>query len=350
MSDNKYLEPKDGELKASDSVKFFDNICNEKGIKLSKSAKRTRLLEFMKKLSLDEKNNICTLEDGRLVPIIVERKYEGRPVYCYFNTANAPQEEILSAFSKKFNITYISQKPEPKKEGELIAQEILHLLDNVKVNNKKVSGDQKRARTIWLFQQVYKNNQNNVCVLPNGQCIPIIVKRTGENNKVGYFLNSSEHRTEVLRAFARAVDCTYLDAKENDITPEKKKKGELTARDSVKIFHEVEDCPSSEVSKGSKEKLLDWFNYIYYQRPELNKVRLPNGVVVDVFVRRISRSQRCVCLNTSDATIKPFVLKRVAEISKSKICLSNLDLSNDDKKQLYKSLYILAQLRSFFNE
>ena len=342
MSDKKYLEPQNGELKANEIVKFFDNVCNEKGMKLSKSAKRTRILEFMKKLSLDEKNNTCTLEDGRVVPIIVERKYEGRPVYCYCNTANAPKEEILGAFAKKFNITYISQKPEPKKEGELIAQEVLHLLDDIKVNNKKVTGTQKRARTIWLFQHIYKDSLKNICILSDGNHIPIIVKRTGENNRIGYFLNSSEHRTEVLRAFARAVNCTYLEDKENDITPEKKKKGELTSRDCVKVFHEVDDCPLSEISKGSKEKLLEWFNYIYYKRPDLNKVRLPDGSQVDVFVRRISRSQRCVCLNTSDATIKPFVLKRVAEISKSKICLSNLDLSNDDKKQLYKSLYILA--------
>ena len=49
MSDKMYLEPKNGEFIANDVVKFFDNVCDKDGIKLSKSQKRSRILELMKK-------------------------------------------------------------------------------------------------------------------------------------------------------------------------------------------------------------------------------------------------------------------------------------------------------------
>lgn len=341
MSDKMYLEPKNGEFIANDVVKFFDNVCDKDGIKLSKSQKRSRILELMKKLNLDKENNTCILEDGRIVPIIVERKYEGRPVYCYFNTANAPQDEILKAFAKKFNIEYIKEKPEPKKEGELIAQEVLHLFDEVKVKEKKVAGDKKRATMILLFQKLYKDKEKNTCILSNGDKIPIIVKRTGENGHIAYYLNASTHRKEVLSAFAQKTDCFYLDFKENMEKPICKQEGELTSRECAKIFHSVGECYNKDKKKENKEKILQWFHYIY-EHPTINTVTLPDGCKVDLVVRRLSRSQDCLCLNTADASIKPFVLKRVAEISNSTLCLDNIDLSKDDKKQLYLSLRQLA--------
>ena len=341
MLDKIKVAPLSGELKVGNAVKFFDNVTDEKGKRLSKSAKRTRIKELMEKLYQDKENNRTTLQDGREVPIIVARSYEKRPTYCYFNTALAPKEEILRAFALKNNILYIKDKPEPKKQGELIAQEVLHLLDDVKQHGTKVSGLKKVAATILLFQTLYKDKENNICTLPNGENIPIIVKRTGENNHIAYYLNSSEHRKEVLRAFASKTDTIYLEYKEEDTMPEEKHPQELTARPCAKLFHKVEMVPGDEIKQEGKERILQWFHRIY-SRPEENKVILPDGKVADLLVKRISRSQRCLCLNTSNATIKPFVLKRFTELSKSEFCFDNLNLEKDDIKELIKSIKLLA--------
>ncbi len=341
MADKKYIEPKQGELKANDAVKFFDDVTDDNGVKLTKSEKRTRVLELMKKLHQNKDDNYCILEDGKVVPIIVERRHYRKPPTCYFNTADAPIEEIFKAFALKHNITYIKERPEAKKQGELIAQEVMHLYTDISVDNKKITGKAKRAAMILLFQKLYKDKEKNICILSNGEEIPIIVKRTGENERIAYYLNASEHRREVLLAFASATNCTYLDFKENMTKPQDKKKGELTARDCAKVFHLVGDCPNAEYKRENKEKILKWFHYIY-ENPSLNKVTLLDGCEIELVVRRMSYSQDCLCLNTSDASIKPFILKRIAEISDSTICLDNLDLSQDDKKQLHMSLRLLA--------
>ena len=87
---------------------------------------------------------------------------------------------------------------------------------------------------------------------------------------------------------------------------------------------------------------MQWFEYIY-NNPKLNQVRLPNGSSVEVIVRRQSYAQQCYCLNTSDETVKPFVLKRVAEISKAEICLENLPLKPHSKNALYKSIIAVCK-------
>ena len=348
MTSKNYQPPKDGELKANDAVKFFKNITDENKNILSKSPKRARLLELMKKMLLDSKANTCTLSSGKIVPIIVERKYKGRGVFCYFNTADYPRDEILQAFAKINNITYVSQEIENKKEGELIAQEILHLIDDVKVNGKKVSGIQKVKEAIILFQKLYKDEKNNVCRLNNNEEIPIIVKRKGINNRVAYCLNSSEHKIEIMRAFAKYAGCTYLEYKENEATPEPKHERELTARACAKIFHKVRrytDKPKRE----NKENLVSWFKYIY-ENPSLNKVTLPDGRTVDVVVKRLSGSQHFLCLNTSNAIAKPYVIKRVADITEAEVCFDNIDLSKDDIKELCSSIKHLTNSAQSSND
>lgn len=343
--DKELIAPQKGELKADDVACLYDDVFSAEGIRLSKAPKRSRILELMKELNRDSKNNICKLSDGRVVPIIVERKYEKRAVYCYFNTVDAPKEEILRAFAYKNNISYVPVKPVPKKEGELIAQDVLHLFDDVKVGEKKVAGEDKRAAMIYFFQDLYKDTKRNICTLPDGVDIPIIVQRTGVNNRIAYCLNTSVYHDEVMKAFAQQTDCSYLNYKENDEVPENKRKGELTARDCAKIFHGVSPCYSSNVKKETKEHLVKWFKYIY-ENNELNCVCLPNGEKEPLVVRRLSGSQRFICLNTSNARVKPFVLKRIAEITDANFCFDNLDLSKDDKRQLISSIKYLALAES----
>lgn len=337
MLEAKYLPPKSGELKANDVSSMFDNVTDENNICLSKSEKRARILQLMKKLCSDPQKNVCILSTGEMVPIIVERKFEGRSIFCYFNTSDYPKDEILQAFATVNNITYVKQKPEYKKDGELIAQEILHLIDDVKVDGKKVAGTRKIRELIALYQRLYKDTKNNVCTLKDGSQIPIIVKRRGENNRIAYYLNSSEYREEIFKSFAKYAGCTYLEHKENEVTPQPKHPRELTARACAKIFHKTNCCPLNENKRETKEHLVLWFKYIYNNK-KMNKVKLPDGRIVDIIVRRLSYSQRFLCLNTSDAKIKPFVIKRVADITESEICFDNLDLSKDDKKELYLSL------------
>ncbi len=341
MQDKNLIAPYKNELKANDVVKFFDNVTDASGTRLTKSVKRTRIKDLMEALYQDKENNQTTLNNGEIVPIIVKRRYKKRAPFCYFNTALAPLEEILQAFASKTNIDYIQQKPESKIKGELIAQEVLHLLDDIKVKGQKVTGIHKVSATIQKFQTLYKDKENNVCTLNNGKTIPIIVKRTGENNRIAYCLNSSEHRKEVLRAFALKTDSIYLEYKEEDTMPEEKHPRELTARACAKLFHKVGYVPEDEEKQEGKERILQWFHQIY-SKPEKNKVKLPNGKTVDLLVRRISRSQRCLCLNTGNATFKPFVLRRFAELSKSEFCFDNLSLAKDDTKELIKSIKLLA--------
>jgi hypothetical protein len=337
MLETKYLPPKDGELKANDVASLFDNVTDGSGNRLSKSEKRARILVLMKELSVNPEKNICKLATGECVPIIVERKYEGRPIYCYFNTHDVPKDDILQAFADVNSIAYVNQKPDMKKEGELIAQEILHLIDNVTVNGKKVAGTRKIREMIALYQRLYKDTSRNVCILDDGSQIPIIVKRRGENNRIAYYLNSSENREAVFRAFAEYGGCSYLEHKENEVTPEDRHPCELTARECAKIFHKTNCCSLNERKRETKEHLVLWFKYIYNNK-EMNKVELPDGRVVDAVVRRLSHSQRFLCLNTADATIKPFVIKKIAEITEAVVCFDNLDLSKDDKKQLCASI------------
>ncbi|MBR5598846.1 MAG: hypothetical protein IKW39_02270, partial [Alphaproteobacteria bacterium] len=311
------------------------------GIRLTKSAKRTKIKIFMENLYNNQQENQVTLKDGSTAQIIVARRYEGRATFYYFNTFNAPKTEILKSFAELNNISYVEDKPEPKKHGELIAQEVLHLLDDVKVNGNKVTGDKKRAKTILMFQQLYKDKQRNICILPNGEIIPIIILATGDNNRMAYCLNTSVYRKEVLRSFAERTDCVYLEYKEDDTIPADKHPLELTARNCAKLFHGVESCPIGQEKQERKEYVLQWFYHIY-GNPDLNKVTLPDGKTVDLLVRRLSHSQRCLCLNTSNASIKPFVLKRFADISRASFCFDNLDVSKDDKKELVSSIRKLA--------
>jgi hypothetical protein len=211
----------------------------------------------------------------------------------------------------------------------------------LKINNQKVTGDKKRMALISCFQQLYKDNKRNICTLENNEQISIIIKKTGHNNKLAYYLNSATHRKEVLSAFAKAINAIYLDYKEEYTTPSPKHPNELTARACAKLFHSVDFCPDDEKKPESKERILQWFHRIYDNKA-LNQLTLPNGETTELLVHRMSHSQRCLCLNTSDTYIKPFVLKRFGELSNSTFCFKNLDLSKDDRIKLYGLLHELA--------
>lgn len=345
MLDENIIPPHKDELKANDVVKFFDNVYDENGIRLTQAPKRTYIKKLMEALYEDSSLNQLHLKDGSLAPIIVKRRFESRAPFCYFNTHFAPQDEILKAFADIYNITYIKEKPAIRQKGELIAQEALFFLDDIKIPShiKKLTGKEKCAQVIWLFQQLHKDPIKNKCTLEDGSQIPIIIQKTGENNKLSYCLNSSIYRKDVLRAFAKETDCIYLEYKEEDTIPSKKHPQEFTSRQSAKLFHNVGFLPQNDDKQEGKERILQWFHRIY-SKPELNTVKLPNGKVIDLLVRRLSGSQRCLCLNTSDTYAKPFVFKRFQDITNSEFCFKNLDLSKDDKSKLNKLLYNLAKI------
>lgn len=334
------------DLKANDTDKYFDNICDESGKKLTKSAKRAKLMKLMRRLCYDTpEQNTCLLKDGRIVPIIIAKRYPKRGEFCYFNTAAAPVEEILEAFAEKTNITCKLTRAEPKKEGELIVADIKNLMDNVTINGKKVSDVSKQQELNRLFYHLYKTEKENICHTSTGKDIPIIVKRLCVNNLEALCLNTSEHHTEVLSAFAAWAGCTYCQEKENAIIPPERVKTEMTARECARIFHGVPNVDGSMIKRDASPKLVEWFAYIY-DRPALNKVTLPTGTDVPLLVYRISHSQKCLCLNTSDEAVKPFVIKRMAEILKADICLDNLKIYNDNPRALHKAVKTLAKASS----
>lgn len=331
----------EGELNAAEVVKFFDNVRNEKGEKLTQSEKRGHLRFLFVQLYQDKEKNTCELPDGRVVPIVVHRRQEGRASAYYLNTVQAPQEAILKAFAERTGITYRTRKPEAKKIGELIVSDVKHLFDEVKSEDgKKLSGFKKQDRLNGLFRKLYEHPEENICKVA-GKEIPIIVERLGINNKAAFCLNSSEHHQEILAAFAKWAKCHYCPEKEEPEQLQEKQAGELTARECARIFHKVENR-GYEYKKYTSEKLVQWFEYIYNHQ-HLNQVHLPNGSEVELIVRRQSYAQQCYCLNTSDEIVKPFVLKRIAEITKAEICWDNLHIKAHHKNALYKSIIAVCK-------
>lgn len=334
------------DLKSNDADKYFDNICDKDGNKLTKSAKRTGLMLLMRRLyHFHPEENVCTLKDGREVPIIIAKRHPKRGEFCYFNTADAPAEEILQAFAAKVNITCKFTRPEPKKENELIVNDIKHLFDNVNVNGKKVTDVEKHLELKKLFNKLYNSPEQNIARTPEGLEIPIIVERLSVNNWGILCLNTSEYRTEVMQAFADFANCTYCKEKEGLVNPPERDKKEMTARECARIFHGVPNLDGSMTKRDASPKLVEWFAHIY-NHPTLNKTTLPDGREVPVLVHRISRSQKCYCLNTLDEEIKPFVIKRIAEITEANICLDNLKIHTDNIQALRKAIITLAKASS----
>ncbi len=331
------------DLKANDADKFFDNICGENGQKLAKSAKRTKLMQMMRDLYYNRsEENKCTLSTGETVPLIIAKRHPKRGEFCYFNTSSAPVEEILQSFADKMQITCKLTRPMPKKEGELIVADIKNLVDNVTINGKKVSDVRKQQELNRLFYQLYHTPEENICKISDGNEIPIIVERLSVNNWNTLCLNTSEHRTDVLSAFAAWAGCTYCQEKENAVTPPEKHPHEMTARQCARIFHGVPNLDGCMAKRDASPKLVEWFAYIY-NKPTLNNVTLPNGKEVPLLVHRISHSQKCLCLNTSDEKVKPFVIKRMSEITEANICLDNLKIYDNNLSDLHKAVIMLKQ-------
>lgn len=322
-----YLPIQEGEMNANDAVKFFDNICDEDGSHLVKSAKRSRLKELMSKLFyLHPEKNVCHLSDGQDVPIIVCRQNPGRAAFCYFNNIDAPQDEIFQAFAQIYNMTYLDEKLPQKHPNELIATDAKQYLDNIYENDKKLAGAEKLKRLHHLFYDLYCLKEQNTCHTPDGD-ISIIVKRKGENNRPTYCLNTKVHRSVVFRAFADWAKCSYLEEKEYISEPPMKQSGELTARECARIFHDVPNQDGSYVKRDASPKLVEWFSHIA-QSPSLNQVSLPDGNIVPLIVKRKSHSQTCFCLNTGDENIKPFVIFRTADVIKAQICFDNIPITS----------------------
>lgn len=342
MSTN-YLPKKTGEQTAASAVKLFDNICDENGKKLVQAAKRSHLLKLMKNMAEDKEKNKCTLKDGRVVPIIVIRQEPKRGAFCYFNTADAPQDEILQAFAEKNDITYCSKQIKLRHPQEMIANEAKQFLDDVIKDGKRLAGAEKLEHLLNLFEELYHTPEWNKTVLPDGGEIPLVVERVGVNNHAAYCLNTSEYRAEVLTAFAKAVGCVYRQDKESWETLPKKRSGEMTARECARVFHNVPDLNIKEPQRDASPRLVKWFQYIY-ERAQFNQVRLPDARVVPVVVPRQSHSQRCLCLNTADEFAKPFVIKRLSEITKADICLDNLKIKGKDCARLDKTIFNLMKL------
>lgn len=331
-----------GELNASTAVKFFDNICNEDGKKLTKSAKRAYLKEEMSKLYyLHADQNVCHLTDGRIVPVIVCRQNPGRGAFCYFNNIDAPQSEILAAFAEITGITYKKQQLRSKQKGELIATDAKQFLDDVYDGPTKLAGAEKLKKIHQLFRKLYESPQENCCQTPDG-VIPVIVPRYGENNRFALCLNTSSYRREIFESFCSWAHCSYRQDKENADILLPKQKEELTARTCARIFHDVRNPDGSYTKRDCSPKLVEWFAVIA-KSSQLNQVRLPNGKIVPLVIARKSHSQTCHCLNTSDETVKPFVIWKVAQLMKADICLKNIYTPIKSAQHTYKTIQNLLK-------
>lgn len=337
------MEPiRPGELKATDAVIFFDNICDDNGRKLTKSEKRSRLKDLMKEVYDTPEVNMCLLSDGKTYPLIVCRQNPGRAQFYYFNNIDAPQEEVLQTFAQKTGITCKLENYPEKRAGELIANDAKQLLDEVCENGVKLTGTAKLEKLHNWFKTLYNTPQNNRCLTPKGE-VPIIVKRKGVNNKTMLCLNTSEYQTHVMAAFAKHIGAIYLKEKENAEPLLSKQPGEMTARECARIFHNVPNCKSDYSKKDASPKLVEWFEQIY-NRPELNEVTVPSGKKVPLLVRRQSVAQQCICLNTSDEAVKPFVIRRFAALIRADVCLDNLTIRQDNPQSLYKTMLGLKKV------
>ncbi|MBO5038387.1 MAG: hypothetical protein J6C85_02870 [Alphaproteobacteria bacterium] len=336
------MEPiRQGELKANDAVIFFDNICDNNGRKLTKSEKRSRLKDLMKEVYDAPDVNVCILSDGSTFPLIVCRQNPGRAKFYYFNNIDAPEKEVLQTFAQKTGITCKQETYPEKCAGELIANDAKQLLDEVCENGVKLTGTAKLEKLHDWFKTLYNTPQSNRCLTPKGE-VPIIVKRRGVNNKTMLCLNTSEYQTHVMAAFARCIGAVYLKEKENAEPLLNKNRGELTARECARIFHNVPNCKNNYTKKDASPKLVEWFEKIY-NRPDLNTVSLPSGEKIPLLVRRQSVAQQCICLNTADEARKPFVIRRMAAIIRADICLDNLKLSAEKPQTLHKTMFCLKK-------
>ena len=217
-----------------------------------------------------------------------------------------------------------------------------YLMDNVTVEGKKVSDFRKQERLNELFAELYNTPAANVCCTTDGKNIPIVIKRLSVNNWNFLCLNTSEYRTEVLSAFANFAGCRYCQEKENAVTPPERQKTEMTARECARIFHGVPNLDGSMLKRDASPKLVEWFAHIY-NKPALNSVTLPDGTETPLLVRRISHSQQCLCLNTSDEKVKPFVIKKMSEITGAIVCLDNLKIHDTNLTDLHKAVIWLKK-------
>ena len=337
-----YLPIREGELNASTAIRFFDNIRDTDGTLLIKSKKRAKLKEQMYLLFYKHpEQNVCTLSDGREVPIIVCRQNPHRGAFCYFNNVDAPQDEIFSAFAKHCGITYKSDILETKKQGELIANDAKQFLDNICQDGRKLAGAEKLKQLHHLFATLYADKENNQCQAENGY-IPIIIARTGENRRRVYCLNTSNYREIVFQAFAEWSGCIYRQDKENQVILEPKKEEELTARQCARIFHDVPNLDGSNIKRDASPKLVEWFEYLAHHS-SLNQVKLPSGKEVPLVIARKSHSQQCFCLNTADESAKPFVIWRTSEIIGATVCSDNISMTLKNNKKAYQTMKALIE-------
>lgn len=334
--DNTLILKKEGEIAASQSDKYFENVLGKDGTKQTKQNKRHRIKELMDEL-YNSGENFCQVSDGRTVPIVIERTDKIGRKLRYFNTVDAPKDEILKAFALSVNIDYIEEKPTPKQIGDLIAADVNHLFDDIKIDDKKISGDKKQNYLVQLFRELYLSPEENICII-NNKPYPIIVERTGYNNKPVCCLNASAHRTEILSSFAKWVGGTYCQDKEDIIDPPARKPTEMSARESARIYHAVQNLHDKNPKQESTNRLVEWYAHIY-NTPELNKVILPNGAETPLIVKRKSCSRTAYYLNTSDENIKPFVIKKVADITGATICIDNLKINTTDSQTLHNIIY-----------
>ena len=134
--ENTLIQKKEGELAGSQSDKYFENVKEIKGTKLTKQDKRYRIIELMNEI-YSSSDNLCILSNGEVVPIIIERTDKIGRKLRYFNNIEAPQSEVLKAFAFKTGIDYIEEKAQPKQIGDLISAEVNHLFDDIIIDNKK---------------------------------------------------------------------------------------------------------------------------------------------------------------------------------------------------------------------
>lgn len=334
---------RDGEMTANEAVVFFENVYDDNGNKLTKTAKRTRIREKMTQLYyFHPEDNFCILANQEKVAIIVCRKNEGRAAFCYFNNIDAPQDEIMAAFASKMGMTYKGAKLEAKQEGELIANDAKQFFDDVYDDKgNKLAGSAKLERLHQYFEMLYQDNKNNRCQTPIGE-IQIIVARKGENNRDTLCLNTAVYRTEVMQAFAAKFNCMYRQDKENQQIPLTKQDGEMTARACARIFHNVPNIDGSDIKRDASSKLVEWFTYLG-EHEKLNHVKLPDGNEAPIVVYRQSHAQKCWCLNTSDERVKPFVIKQFSQLTKADICLENITFAPQKSQKLYQTIVILAK-------
>ncbi len=181
-----------------------------------------------------------------------------------------------------------------RKDGELTASDAIKLFDNITDDNgEKLTQSKKRGHLRFLMQKLWLDKVQNICSLPDGSTMPIIVQHSPDGyKKVCYFNTAAAPQELVLKAFAARMGITYKSAR-----PKAKQPGELIVSEVKHLFDGIR-AGEKKLSGFKKQDKMNALFKTLYKTPDANTCQTPDGEI-PIIVERIGINNRTAyCLNT----------------------------------------------------